>query len=132
MIKEEHNAVIYKSTVWYAMLFGLASRTFTGKKAFAKCAVINRQYVYTGANTNSYFLLQNHPSESLWSSGCSCLKIMLYKDRPVYNSTMNMNVYIEAKTWAEYHILIQGSVAQELLDSQGVAINTAALLNFYR
>lgn len=34
-------------------------------KAFAKCAVINRQYVYTGANTNSYFLLQNNPSESL-------------------------------------------------------------------
>lgn len=39
---------------------------FSQVKAFAKYAVINMQYAYTGANTNSYFLLQNKPSESLW------------------------------------------------------------------
>lgn len=45
------------------MLFGLAFRIFSGKrKAFAKY-ILNMQY--TGANTNSYFLLQNDPSESL-------------------------------------------------------------------
>lgn len=57
--RKEHDAVIYKSTIWYAVLFGPAFRIFTSKrKAFAKYAIINKQY--TGASTNGYF-----PSESL-------------------------------------------------------------------
>lgn len=57
LIKKEHDAIIYKSTIWYAVSFGPAFRIFTGKrKAFAKYTIINMQY--TGANTNGYFLLQ--------------------------------------------------------------------------
>lgn len=66
-LKRDTTAVIheYKSTVRYAVLFGLMFRIFTGKrKAFAKYAAINMQY--PGANTNSYFLLQNNPSKSRW------------------------------------------------------------------
>lgn len=61
----------YMSTIWYAVLSGQAFSIFTGKKAFAKYAIINMQY--TGANTISCFkiTLTSH----FQSSDCSCLQI---------------------------------------------------------
>lgn len=45
MTIKEHNAVIYKSTIWYAVLFGPVFRIFTGKrKALAKYVIIDMQY----------------------------------------------------------------------------------------
>lgn len=88
--RKEHDAVIYKSTIWYAVLFGPAFRIFTSKrKAFAKYAIINKQY--TGASTNGYF-----PSESLSKHWLFMLEynIIKKKKKPVYNSIMETNVYL--------------------------------------
>lgn len=70
LIKKEHNAVIYEHNL-VCSVFGQAFRIFTGKKAFAKYAIINMQY--TGASTISCFkiTLMSH----FQSSDCSCLKI---------------------------------------------------------